>query len=116
MGMSVPSLLIESTDSMIIMQVYGEGVPDQAKCQHYCRYPLFRAVSKAGFHCTSYSKATTNLIIVSHPPPPAYQPHPLLWANLSTGKKLMRALVCSNGLWKWFVEMVYSCKCICWYQ
>ena len=27
------------------MQVYGDGVPDQAKCPH------FRGVRKAGFHC-----------------------------------------------------------------
>ena len=36
------------------MQVYGDGVLDQAKCPHYHRCPLFRGVRKAGFHCTMY--------------------------------------------------------------
>ncbi len=33
------------------MQVYGDSVPDQAKCPYYHRCPLFRGVRKAGFHC-----------------------------------------------------------------
>ena len=33
------------------MQVYGDGIQDQAKCPLYHRWLHFRGVRKAGFHC-----------------------------------------------------------------
>ena len=45
------------------MQVYGDSVPDQAKCPHYYRCPLFRGVRKAGFHSMLYRALVVHMYV-----------------------------------------------------
>ena len=34
--------------------LYGDGIPDQAKCPHYRKGLHFRGICKVGFHCIVY--------------------------------------------------------------